>query len=296
MAENLEIPGRYSVRAPMQWSSDRHGGFSVVDDAGALCRPVVDAEGWSPDAGQRGRAAPRRTAPCSTGWSADPPPTRVSRSSAGVAARCSTPAIPPCSPTAPTGTSSTILAVHSFADERLRGTTATRARDRRRSSTCSRDAHFVPDAGRDGDDPAGPLRLRLVPPTPRRTARRAVTVSVMGAGQARGACRGAHLGTAVWLPTRSAGCASSLREDGTDAACTRWNGLRVDRDPRDHPVGRADLLLRSPRLARGPVGPSAAGRDRGCEAEPGKLWLAHAESAAAQCTSTAAVLPRRART
>ena len=28
MAENLEIPGRYSVRAPMQWSAERHGGFS----------------------------------------------------------------------------------------------------------------------------------------------------------------------------------------------------------------------------------------------------------------------------
>ena len=48
MAENLAIPGRYSVRAPMQWSAERHGGFSVVDDPDALCRPVVDAEGWSP--------------------------------------------------------------------------------------------------------------------------------------------------------------------------------------------------------------------------------------------------------
>ena len=48
MAENLEIPGRYSVRAPMQWSEDRHGGFSTTEDAGALCRPVVAAEGWDP--------------------------------------------------------------------------------------------------------------------------------------------------------------------------------------------------------------------------------------------------------
>jgi maltose alpha-D-glucosyltransferase/alpha-amylase len=48
MAENLEIAGRYSVRAPMQWSSERNGGFSVVEDPGMLCRPAVDAEGWSP--------------------------------------------------------------------------------------------------------------------------------------------------------------------------------------------------------------------------------------------------------
>jgi maltose alpha-D-glucosyltransferase/alpha-amylase len=49
MAENLAIPGRYSVRAPMQWSADRHGGFSECADPEALCRPVVATEGWAPE-------------------------------------------------------------------------------------------------------------------------------------------------------------------------------------------------------------------------------------------------------
>ena len=37
MAENLAIEGRYSVRAPMQWSPD--GGFTVSDEP---CRPLVE--------------------------------------------------------------------------------------------------------------------------------------------------------------------------------------------------------------------------------------------------------------
>ena len=41
MAENLAIPGRYSVRAPMQWSDEPNGGFSSADP-GDLRRPTVE--------------------------------------------------------------------------------------------------------------------------------------------------------------------------------------------------------------------------------------------------------------
>ena len=43
MRENLEIEGRYSVRSPMQWSSERHRGFTTGDEP---CRPLApgDAE------------------------------------------------------------------------------------------------------------------------------------------------------------------------------------------------------------------------------------------------------------
>jgi trehalose synthase len=39
MAENLAIEGRYSVRAPMQWSDEPQGGFTT---GGEACRPVVE--------------------------------------------------------------------------------------------------------------------------------------------------------------------------------------------------------------------------------------------------------------
>jgi maltose alpha-D-glucosyltransferase/alpha-amylase len=66
MAENLEIPGRYSVRAPMQWSDDRHGGFSECADPAALCRPVVSADGWGP--GRVNVAAQRRDPASLLNW------------------------------------------------------------------------------------------------------------------------------------------------------------------------------------------------------------------------------------
>lgn len=39
MAENLAIEGRYSVRAPMQWSDDPQAGFTTADEP---CRPLVE--------------------------------------------------------------------------------------------------------------------------------------------------------------------------------------------------------------------------------------------------------------
>jgi trehalose synthase len=39
MAENLAIEGRYSVRAPMQWSDEPQAGFTTADEP---CRPLVE--------------------------------------------------------------------------------------------------------------------------------------------------------------------------------------------------------------------------------------------------------------
>jgi maltose alpha-D-glucosyltransferase/alpha-amylase len=49
MAENLAIPGRQSVRSPMQWSDEANGGFSSAP-RDALRRPLVSGERWGPKA------------------------------------------------------------------------------------------------------------------------------------------------------------------------------------------------------------------------------------------------------
>lgn len=47
MAENLDIPGRMSVRAPMQWTDEANGGFSTATPE-KLRRPVVKGRKWGP--------------------------------------------------------------------------------------------------------------------------------------------------------------------------------------------------------------------------------------------------------
>jgi maltose alpha-D-glucosyltransferase/alpha-amylase len=49
MAENLAIPGRLSVRSPMQWSPERHGGFSSAPRE-RWSRPMVTGRRWGPAA------------------------------------------------------------------------------------------------------------------------------------------------------------------------------------------------------------------------------------------------------
>jgi len=49
MAENLAIPGRLSVRSPMQWSGEQNGGFSTAEPD-QLRRPLVRGPEYGPKA------------------------------------------------------------------------------------------------------------------------------------------------------------------------------------------------------------------------------------------------------
>src|ERR687898_2114252 len=49
MSENLAIPGRQSVRSPMQWANEGNGGFSSAVPE-RLSRPVVKSKAYGPAA------------------------------------------------------------------------------------------------------------------------------------------------------------------------------------------------------------------------------------------------------
>ena len=42
MGDNVYLGDRYGVRTPMQWSSDRNGGFSRADPARLFLPPIMD--------------------------------------------------------------------------------------------------------------------------------------------------------------------------------------------------------------------------------------------------------------
>jgi trehalose synthase len=66
MGENLEIEGRLSVRSPMQWSAERHGGFSTAGEDAELCRPMTAGERFGP--GSVNVASQRRDPDSTLSW------------------------------------------------------------------------------------------------------------------------------------------------------------------------------------------------------------------------------------
>ena len=77
MAENLDIEGRYSVRAPMQWSAEPPRRLHHARTPSALCRPVVDGGASAPTRVNVAAPAPRPGLAAELDGAADPPPPRV---------------------------------------------------------------------------------------------------------------------------------------------------------------------------------------------------------------------------
>ena len=165
MAENLEIPGRYSVRAPMQWSGDRHGGFSTAEDARRCAGPWSPPSGWAPEqvnvAAQRRdpesllnwmeRLIRRRRECPEIGWG------RCTLLDAGHAAVFSHRA---------DWDGSTVLALHSFAAERLEARIELEPEVEQAVDLF--DGEHADAARRLARRRARPVRRALVPPAPRR--------------------------------------------------------------------------------------------------------------------------------
>ena len=74
MAENLAIEGRYSVRAPMQWSADPQAGFTTADEA---VRPVVAEGPVRVSRGERHAPATRSRVAAQLDGAPDPAAARV---------------------------------------------------------------------------------------------------------------------------------------------------------------------------------------------------------------------------
>ena len=169
MAENLEIDGRYSVRAPMQWSGEPAGGFTTADEP---VRPLVETGpfGFPRTNVERQRRDPgsllnwmerliRRRRECPElgcgDWAL------LEQEDRAVFAHRAD------------WDGSTIVAVHNLAGRGERGDAAPRRRGRagrpvrRREPAPRRRAHARPRA----------LRPPLVPAAPARAAGRAVSVS-----------------------------------------------------------------------------------------------------------------------